>query len=246
MERRIAVEVDHVVAVSDFLAGEVVHSTGVPRKKVSVLSNVVGPERFAPPAGVRSANEILFVGRLASEKGLHVLLEALSDVPRAHLTVAGPSRGGTEWGGYERRCRRLAARLDVEERVAFLGPVAHAHIPALLQRCAVLAVPSIWGEPSGVVVLEGLACGTPIVASRVGGIPELIEHGRTGVLCRPEDRREWSRQLTRALEDTALRESCARDGPLAVAHKHTPDSLGASLVALYARVVESSGAGQAK
>ena len=243
-EAHIARRVDHVVAVSEFVKRAVLRDARLPEERVSVVTNALDLARFSPaPGGAPSGEEVLFVGRLAAEKGLLVLLAAMAQVararPRAALTVVGPSAGGTERGAYARRCRRLVEELGLGPRVSFAGPIPNADVPALVRGCRVLVVPSVWGEPCGVVVLEGLACGAVLVAARAGGIPELLEDGVTGLLAPPGDPAALAAALARALSDEALRRSCAEHGPRRAAERHAPAAIAARLLAHYERLLGS-------
>lgn len=124
-----------------------------------------------------------YVGRLVREKGLYVLLEALRNLP-------GPVRLLTIGEGpEEKHLRRLAAECGLADRVEFCPPVPHAEVPAMLNMLDVLALPSLetakWTELFGRVLIEGMACEVPIVASRSGGIPEVV--GDAGTLVSPGD-----------------------------------------------------------
>jgi glycosyltransferase involved in cell wall biosynthesis len=242
VENAIARRADHLVAVSEFVRRALVCDARVAEERVSVVTNALDPARFRPAAAPAAAGEeVLFVGRLAAEKGLDVLIAAVGQLlrarPSAALAVVGPAAGGTERGAYARRCERLVRRLGLDGRVRFAGGVPNPELPELMRRCRVLAVPSVWGEPCGVVVLEGQASGATVVASRAGGIPELIEHGVTGLLCAPGDPGALAAALERALGDEALRKSCAEHGPRRVAERHAPGAIAAGLLALYERLL---------
>ncbi len=126
---------------------------------------------------------LLFVGRLSSEKGCDLALAALQLVrqryPRARLTVAGegPARSELE---------DLASRLGVHDDVDFLGEVPPARITALLDASTLVIVPSR-SEGFGLVALEAAHRGRPVVATRVGGLPEVVAHRQTGIVVEPED-----------------------------------------------------------
>lgn len=244
-DERIARGVDHVIAVSEFVRKSVLATARLPDERASVVTNVVDSARFHPgPLRAPGAPEILFVGRIAAEKGVEVLVDALPAVARAHpdvtLTIVGPASGGTERGAYLRRCERRIAALGLTQRVRFAGAVPNSELPHLLQRCRLLAVPSLWGEPCGVVVLEALACGVPLVASRVGGIPELIEEERTGRLCAPGDAEAWGRSLSGALDDEALRRAAAEHGPRRIAERHVWSAVAPRLCAVYEALLDGA------
>lgn len=246
--RRLARGNGRLVAVSEFVAQSIREQAGIAAERVSVVTNVVDPELFAPtgPSDPRARADILFIGRLAQEKGLETLIRALPgllrEVPDATLTVVGPASGGTERGGYERRCRDLVEQANLTDRVRFVGPVPNRELPAWIRASRMLAVPSVWGEPCGVVVLEALACGVPVIGSRVGGIPELLGDARTGRLCEAGDVDAWSRALAEVWRDVGLREQCAVQGPRSIRERHVAQHACARLVELYERACAGSAA----
>lgn len=242
VELRCARRAHHVIAVSAFVAARVVSDAGLREERVSVVTNAVDPVLFSPSAEVTgSRDELLYVGRIAAEKGLDVLLDALRSVPDARLAVIGPSRGGTERGSYLRRCERQVASLGLGARVRFVGALANHALPARMHRARAIVVPSVWGEPCGVVVLEALACGVPVVASATGGIPELVRHGRTGLLVPPRDPVALARALTRALTDDEMASSARVQGPRDVAARHTWDAVADELLAAYEHALDARG-----
>lgn len=173
-----------VVAVSRALA-ERLRALGVPDAKLSVVPNGVEVDRFrsaprdpAMPAG----RALLCVGHLVPGKGFHLAVEALARLRErfddASLVIAGdgPERG---------RLEALARRTGVLDRVRFLGEVPHARVPALLRGAARLLLPSFnEGYPN--VVVEAVAAGVPVVATRVGGIPEIVDAAVGDLADRPD------------------------------------------------------------
>lgn len=134
-----------------------------------VIPNPFDSHLFAsgPPTESRP-HDLIFLGRLVSEKGVDVLLHALQQLPEpVRLTIvgAGPERDATE---------ALAKQLGVREQVNFAGPIRGKELVALLQEHRILVVPSRYDEPFGVVALEGIASGCVVVGSSGGGLPEAI------------------------------------------------------------------------
>jgi glycosyltransferase involved in cell wall biosynthesis len=187
LEVGIARDVATVLATSSDEAFELAR-LGVPGQRISVIPCGVNTESFRPdgPAARRGkAPRLLAAGRLVKRKGLETIVRALPDVPKAELVVAGgpaPARlrGDPEY----RRVSRLAAELGVADRVSFRGRVGRGDMPALM-RSADLVVSVPWYEPFGMVPLEAMACGVPVVASAVGGHTDTVVDGVTGVLVPP-------------------------------------------------------------
>lgn len=241
IDLRIARRCDHLIAISSFIRARVLETTKRATDDISILTNIVDNELFSPEPEASGRDGILFVGRIAAEKGVSTLIEAMATVVRSApgvvLRIVGPGADGTERGGYLRVCQEMVQKLGLEASVRFEGEVPNAELPRLLRSARVLVVPSVWEEPCGVVVLEGLACGTPVVGSRVGGIPELIEEGRTGLLVPPQDPQALAAALISALVDRDLQESAGRLGPRVVAERHTWRAVGERLLTTYERVL---------
>jgi glycogen(starch) synthase len=135
------------------------------------------PEQDLPPKGLPDGF-LLYAGRIASNKGLDVLVQAIArtaESDRPPLVLIGP-----DWG--ERaRLEQLAASLGVGERLTFLGHLDRGAYRAVFRAASAFVLPSEW-EAFGLVLLEAMAAGRPIVATAVGGVPEVLEQGRSGLL----------------------------------------------------------------
>ena len=167
-----------LIVASEYVRRAAIASGYAPEHVHRVPCFTVPPPAFLPPTAVRT---ILFSGRIVREKGLHVLLAALTRVPPPwRLLVAGD--------GMDRpRTERIANRLGVAGRVTFLGWLDRAALAGCHQEAAVVAVPSLWPEPFGLVGLEAMACARPVVAFDVGGVSEWLADGETGCLVPPHD-----------------------------------------------------------
>jgi len=167
--------VTRFLALNEFTAGRLEHA-GVPRSSIRICPNFVS----VPPGreGARKEPFALYLGRLSEEKGLWTLLKAAERLPaRARLVIAGT-------GPLEAELRRyVSSRLH--RVVSFVGYVSGEEKFDLIRRAACLVVPSEWYENCPISVLEALACGTAVVASEIGGLPELVRNGTTGSLFDP-------------------------------------------------------------
>jgi glycosyltransferase involved in cell wall biosynthesis len=181
---------DLVLAPSAATAEELRRDYGV--KEVAVVPNVTGGLEIGPALDVKEApGYLLFVGRLRIRKGVEVLLEAL--LPGMRLLIAGD-------GEHRASLESKAAGLESDLRgVRFLGRCDAGRVRGLLKGAAALVVPSTY-EGMPLVILEAMESGVPVVASRVSGIPEVVEDGRTGWLVPAEDPRALAAALTEVLE----------------------------------------------
>jgi glycosyltransferase involved in cell wall biosynthesis len=144
---------------------------------------------------------VLTTGNLIPEKGIDVLLRALALLPES--VVAWVVGEGPESG----RLRELAAKLGVAGRARFLG--LQRHVQPFMQAADCFACPSVWAEAAGLVNLEAQSCGLPVIASRIGGIPEYVEDGVTGLLFQPGDAAGLATQLRRLMDHPAQRRQMA-------------------------------------
>lgn len=145
----------------------------------------------------QNSDVILFVGRIVPAKGLHVLISALPEV-RGRLIVCGD-------GWARNQCEENARRLNVDSRVEFLGWVREKRLASLFACATVVAVPSVWPEPFGLVGVEAMAYGVPAVGSATGGIPEWLTDGENGRLVPPGDPQGLARALNDILGDSTVR-----------------------------------------
>jgi glycosyltransferase involved in cell wall biosynthesis len=185
-ERRLCREVDHVVATCSDEVAEL-EALGLPEGRASVIPCGVDTDVFRP--GERSDPDgpprLLVIGRLVTRKGIGNCIEALARQPGVELVIAGgPRPDALDVDPAVQRLRRLAADLGVADRVRFLGGVARADVPQLVRDSdVVVAVP--WYEPFGIVPLEAMACGRPVVGTAVGGLLDTVVPGQTGELVPP-------------------------------------------------------------
>jgi glycosyltransferase involved in cell wall biosynthesis len=204
LKRNLASRYRKILCISDFVLEQVRPVVGPQAARVHYFVNT---DRFRPDPGVRRdvrrqlglGEEFvaITVAYLIKEKGVAVALNALARLSEdAVLWVIG---GGPEQGNLE----ALARGLGVERRVRFLGP--RRNVEPLMQAADCLLCPSLWAEAVGLVNLEALACGLPVIASRIGGIPELISDERTGFLVEPGDSRELADRVHRLMSNAPLR-----------------------------------------
>jgi glycogen(starch) synthase len=190
-----------VVVITPRLA-RMLLAQGVGEDRVRVIPPGVNASLFAgthedPFPGI-TWPRVLFVGRLAPQKGVHTLVAAvcLLEDPNAQILLVGD---GPERPSLEREVRRLG----LEGRVHLLGFVPHDRLPAVLTHADLLVLPSLY-EELGTVLLEAMWAGLPVVASKTGGIPDVVTDGVNGLLVPPSDAEALARAIDRALTNTHL------------------------------------------
>lgn len=260
--RRALDQADAVVCPSRYLARRLRRDLGGPPRRVAVVPRGVDAAAFRPAEGGALAAErrrlrsrwgargpvVLFAGRIVPQKGLHVLLRACAPVLRgtgSTLVVAGGPRPRPGARGYAGRVYRLARRLRVPVR--WLGPVPHGCMPAVFRAADLVAVPSQRTEAFGMVVVEAMASGVPVLASRVGGIPEVLRHGEEGWLVAPHERPEaWRAALARLLGDAGLRRALGLRARAAALERFPWSRAAAALRELYAELAPALAGGHAR
>ena len=189
----------------------------------------------APPR--TAAHRLVCLGKLVPRKGVDDAVRMLRWLPDTELLIAGGPRSTDLDGDDEvRRLREIAAITGVSNRVVFLGGIGRADVPSLL-RSADLAVCLPWYEPFGMVPLEAMACGLPIVGSRVGGLVDTIEDNRTGVLVAPQRPDLAARVVRGLLANPERLRALARRGPERVAQKYSWQQAAARTEAIYAGLI---------
>lgn len=196
-----------VITLTERLAAVV--ATRVPPGRVHVVPSGMSAAAYPPPAAA-APRGVLFVGRLHRQKGVDTLVRAVPLLPPGcPVTLAGdgPERGAL---------RRLAAELGVADRVRVTGFLPHREVPRLLAAAQVAVLPSRY-EELGTALVEAMAAGRPVVASRVGGIPELVRDGVDGLLVPPEDPVALAAAISRLLADPVLAAELGANGRARVA-----------------------------
>ncbi len=175
--------IDVYIALTHFQR-ELMIEGGLPAERIRVIPNFLASD---PQTGSEGRTGVLFAGRLSDEKGIAVLLEAASMVP-GMVSVAG---GGP--------LSNTVKQAEAAGHLTSLGSLPQASVVVEIRRAIALVVPSIWFEGFPIVLLEAFATGTPVIASRIGSLAELVEHGVTGLLVEPgnaaylADQIRWAR-----------------------------------------------------
>ncbi len=216
-----------LVCVSEFLANEAARALPSTRcVPVYHPAPPLKPARTKPVPGT-----LLFIGRLGELKGASLLLRAFAEAaalrPDLQLWLAGNSAIP--------RYRSLAERLDISQRCHFLGTIPNHRLPHYYARAAAVVVPSVRAEPLSRVLIESALLGKPVVATRVGGNPELIEHRKTGLLADPTPQ-ALSAAILELLADRKLQARCA-SGLKKKAALFSPAMHARQLTALYERAL---------
>lgn len=234
----LARHVDGAVSCSAFNAATIAARYGITPQVVfngvdTALFRPMPPDPSVRPAGMPlDAPLLLFVGRLQPWKGVEYAIRALCNIARAVLLVAGT--------GVDRpRLEELAASLGLTERVHFLGAVPREELPRYYSTADLLVATSFASETFGIGLVEAQACGLPVVATRWGGFPEVVDEGHTGLLVLPQDPHALAAAINALLPDPKRRVAMASAAP-AWAAQFAWSAVAARVERVYAGVMRNA------
>jgi glycosyltransferase involved in cell wall biosynthesis len=233
-----------LVAVNSQETGRAFVEAGGQAEKVRIVYNGFDPAKAVahdPGRAARLRTELglgpeplvgLF-GRLSEWKGQHVFLDAIAAMDGVQAVIVGGALFGQD--AYETRIREQASRLGLDGRVRFLG--FRSDVPELMASMDAVAHTSVVAEPFGRVVVEAMMCGRPVVATRGGGVTEIIRDGETGLLVPPGDASALAAALGCILSQPALAERLAQQGREDVSRRFSLEETCRSVSALLSEAV---------
>lgn len=220
---------DVVTAISTHTAEEL---AGVVRRPIAIIP-------FSAAMGGRQgkssdSEEIIFVGRLVTRKGVNYLIDAFQQVRkyvphRLIIIGSGPERGQLE---------ELTTKLGLEDRVCFTGTISDDALNRYYKSCSFLVLPAVYDEKGdteglGVVLLEAMSCGKPVIASNVGGITDIVVDGKNGFLVPPADPETLASAVVRMAKNRRLRSVLGKAARKTVDEKFNWDRIVGDLIKLY-------------
>ncbi len=237
MERAIMGGAAWIVATCSDEVFELVRE-GADRRRISVVPCGVDTARFRPggPAEERRAPRVVCVGRLVERKGVDDVMRALAGLPGVELVVAGgPAHERLANDPEARRLAALASDLGVADRVDLRGGIPRDAVASLMRSAdAVVCVP--WYEPFGIVPLEAMACGVPVVASTVGGMIDTVVDGETGVHVPPRRPDRLRAALATLLSDPGRRTTLGAGGVRRARERYTWDRVAGATLDVYSKL----------
>ena len=252
-EEQVVAEADRLVAPTDAEATQLVDLYGADPDRVVTVPPGVDLDTFAPGSqaaararlGIRAdAALALFVGRLQPLKAPDVLIRAAAQIVRGRAGFAGRLQvailgapSGSNAGRYLSGLRALASSLDVADRVTFVAPIERAELADYYRAADVTVVPS-YNESFGLVALESQACGTPVVASEVGGLTTAVADGNSGLLVAGHSAHDWGRVIGDLLADDARRSLLAKGARVHAEH-FSWDRTTRELISVYGEAMTS-------
>jgi glycosyltransferase involved in cell wall biosynthesis len=198
--------VDRVYAVSQFVADRLAVKAQVPRSRIVRIYNGIDTSRFVPTELPGPGPVTLFAGcRADRHKGIDVLIDACAELRKRGFDFQARYAGS---GSDLEMLKQKAADYGLADRFVFLGELRG--VAAEMKSAGVLVVPSNWGDACPSAVLEAMASGKPLVATRAGGIPELVEEGVSGLLVPPGNAAALAEALARVIADPAYSQKLGR------------------------------------
>jgi glycosyltransferase involved in cell wall biosynthesis len=257
-------KVDLILGCSEYITERIRRAFPQYAGRCRTVFNGVDPGRFTPgPRRFRSSEatrRILWAGRISPEKGLHVLLDAFAQVlqryPDAQLEIIGPEEQMPfevlltcddadrmaplapfyDGRNYLSQLQERARSLDIADRVTFTGLTPHASLVERYRQATVLVNPS-FTETFGMTLVEAMSCGLPVIATRAGGMTEIIGNGDCGLLVEPGNVPGLASAILRLLEDARLRESMGRAGRQRVLDHFSWDQVADAALAQYSELL---------
>ena len=209
---------------------------GIKEERSDYLYHGVDTEVFKPDYESKKDNTVLFLSRIEQRKGLKTLLEAMPFVKnKVKLLIVGQVADDAYF-------KEVLELIDAEvargyHEIRYTGPVEEKQKPALYQSAALYVLPSIY-EDFGIVNIEALACGTPVVASRVGGVPEVVEDRVDGIIFEAGNAAELAAAIDKLMSDRELRRKFGEEGRKIVLEKFSWDRIIERLENIYYRVID--------
>ena len=258
-------QVDRVFGCSEYITNGIRRRFPEVASRCTTIMNGRDVHRFTPASEAAAAGkdssvkQVLFVGRISPEKGVHVLMDAFRAVarrvPDARLVLVGPESAApaSYFSGIDLEPRTAALAplftadypslvrsmipADIAGRVEFRGFVPHYELAQLYRRADVLVLPSVVDEASGNSLIEAMATGLAVVATRTGGTPEYVENGKCGILAEPADPDSLADAIVRLLNDETLRRQMGQAGRQRAVDRFSCEQLAQSLMSQYEDVL---------
>jgi glycosyltransferase involved in cell wall biosynthesis len=236
-------EASKIIVTSKSMLNEITNTFKIPNDKISIIPNgidisefniQVNPFEIKRNIGIGEDKKlVLFVGRITSQKGVTYLIQAvpkiLSSHPDARFVIVGD---GWELG----TIKNMIYSMGLGEYVKTLGFLPDHTVKSLMKAADVMVVPSIY-EPFGIVALEAMASGTPLVASDVGGLSELVEHGKTGLKIYPANPDSIAWGINTILSNPQWARTMAQNALAIVKEKYSWEAIAAKTAELYRKLL---------
>ncbi|NQT90821.1 MAG: lipopolysaccharide heptosyltransferase II [Candidatus Omnitrophica bacterium] len=233
----------YVIVASNLIARHMIKDFGVAREKIRLIPRGVDLERFTYRApGADSAKKeyaIGIIGRITPIKGHITLIRAMTKVvrlmPKVKLVIIGDAPASKP--KYRQELEVLVRRLSLSKYIHFLG--SRHDMPRQMAKLDLVVMPSVGEEAFGRAIIEAQACGVPVIASKIGGIVDIIRDGENGILVAPRDWNELSDAIIKVLKDEALRQRLSKAGRMSVEKNFSLSQMYAKTIKVYQEALNS-------
>jgi glycosyltransferase involved in cell wall biosynthesis len=231
--RRVLRKAQVVISISDYDAKSL---EGLVRNRRISISNAIAPDFFQPFTEPAWAPRIFFAGVMRPRKNVLGLVNAFAKVkaavPAAHLTIAGPMPEQA----YAQKVQDRVQELGLKEAITFMGHVSNEQLLQAMRETAAVALFS-YEETSPTIIAQSLAVGRPVVASRVGGIPEMITEGETGYIVQPGDEQALADRLIDLMKDPERTRAMGERGRAFARQRYEPSAVADQTVNAYRNAI---------
>ncbi|MEM2970108.1 MAG: glycosyltransferase family 4 protein [Candidatus Bathyarchaeia archaeon] len=224
------------ISISRQMTRELI-ALGLQDSRISYVPNGIDTN-FFKPAKPKEENLLLYVGRISELKGLHILIKTLKHLKEnVHLVIIGPPDWDITY------YQNLLYSIEKENskgrhKIDYLGAMEQSEIVKWYQKASLLVLPS-YAEGFPVTILEALSCETPVIATPVGGVPEIIENNKTGLLVPPGDHKLLAEALTYLLENETIRFRMASEGRKMIRERYSIETACKKLLATYNQIKDA-------
>lgn len=200
-------KIDYFISVSNFVKDNLM-KFGIDKDKITMI--YVPKPDWKPRQEKHKNYLVLFSpGLLVKAKGFQTVVDAFDILQKKYKNIRLRIAGA---GSYEGELRNKVKRLGLEEKVSFLSKISYEQVEEEYINSGIIIQPSIIPESLSRIIFESFSVGRPVVATNVGGTPELVKHGKTGLLVKPNDAKDMASAITKLIKDAGLREKLGKEG----------------------------------
>jgi len=229
-DRLLLKRANKIIAVSHQLCDDIRQQYRIPEEKLVTIPNGVNIDRFKPldvsdlkeRLNLLSGEKILLsVGKIEKQKGHHLLLKILPDISKVHAVKTIIVGGGS----YLTTLKKMTVKFGITDKVIFTGEIYHKDLPRYYNLADIFVFPTLMKESFGLVIAEAMACGKPVIASRIGGVPTVIEDGKDGFLIKPNNLRDLKEKILVLLGDEKLAKKIGKTAREKVVRRFSVDRM---------------------
>ena len=229
LEKLMYQKADKIICVSQDTASVLKKEYQIKKSKTAVIPNGVNLSYFEPLKNIKKESKgLIFVGRLDKRKGIDWLIEAVPlikrKIPRVKLFVAGG-------GKFRNELEKEVVNHKLEKNIVFLGFIRDEELSEWYNRAEATIIPSVF-EGFGIIAIESMACGTPVLATNVQGIREIIDDGKNGILVNYGNKKALAEKAIKLLKNKSLRDKLTKEG-LKTAKKYDWERISQKTLTIY-------------